>query len=75
MQAKALEIYNWIVEHPNCTELQIAQGVGLKKTPYTYTILLNLWRDGYIVRWYDDQHHPRGAYKYFVQLSERMEQM
>lgn len=73
MEQRALMLYDWIVVHPNCTELEIARGVGLKKTPYTRAILLNLWKEGYIVRWYDDQHQPRPAYKYFVQLTEPME--
>lgn len=67
------KFFQWISEHPNQTELEIARGVGLKKTPYSRTILLALWQDGYIVRWYDENHQPRPAYKYFVQETQRME--
>lgn len=67
------EFFAYIAANPNKTELEIARGVGLKKTPYSRKILLSLWQDGYIVRWYDDQHQPRPAYCYFVQETQRIE--
>ncbi len=72
MEQKMLQIYEYIIAHPNQNELEIATGVGLKKTPYTRSILLGLWNQGFVVRYWDDQVRPN-SYRYFVQDTQPME--
>jgi len=60
------DLLAFVEQHPNSTELEIARGVGLKKTPYTRQILLALVADGRLVRWWDDSRLP-AAYVYYVQ--------
>jgi len=64
MHKTANMIYEWIASHPSHTELEIASGVGLKKTPYTRWILLSLVQEGYIVRQWDEDRQPR-AFIYY----------
>lgn len=67
-------MFDYIVANPNKNELEIARGVGLKKTPYTRKILLSMWNQGYVIRWWDDQTRP-ASYRYFVQLTQPMEDL
>lgn len=71
MQKKAQEIYDYIRSNPNQTEREIADGVGLKKTPYTWTILKNLVAGGYLARYAEDGN-PRLTYHYYVQETEQI---
>lgn len=71
MYAKAQAILNWIAANPNHTELEIARGVGLKKTPYTRQILMWLWQEQSIIRWFDTDRHP-AAFCYYVQQTEEL---
>lgn len=64
------EMLEYIRQHPNQSELEIARGVGLKKTPYTRNILLWLWNEGKIIRWMDEAHLPRPAFVYYIQETE-----
>jgi len=66
MHKTAHNIYQFIASHPNSSEREIADGVGLKKTPYTRWILFSLVAEGYIVRVWDDQRLPH-AYVYYCQ--------
>lgn len=72
MEKRVQQMFDFIVEHPNSSEREIAEGVGLRPTPYTRKILLEMWRGGYIVRWLDDAQLP-ARYRYFVQLTQPME--
>jgi len=72
MEKTALTIYRWIEQNPNHTELEIARGVGLKKTPYTRAILMNLIEHAYIARAWDEQRQPH-AYVYFLQETQPMD--
>jgi len=69
MEAKANEIYQWIIKHGAHTEREIAEGVGLKKTPYTRWILFSLIEHGHISRGWDEERQPK-AYVYFAQFTE-----
>lgn len=72
MEPRKGEIYAWVGQHPNTTELEIARGVGLKKTPYSRQILLWLVANGYLVRSWDAERQP-AAYVYYVQQTEPMQ--
>ncbi len=65
------KIYDYIVEHPNCTELEIARGVGLKKTPYSHRILMDLMAENHIAR-VPDSNADKLTYLYFVQETEKL---
>jgi predicted transcriptional regulator len=69
MYGKANEMFQVIVENPNLTEREIAERVGLKKTPYTRNILLALIAEGSIAR-AQDPTRERFTYVYFVQQTE-----
>lgn len=68
MHTKAHEIYMLIANSPNLTEREIAERVGLKKTPYTRWILMSLIAEGYIARAWDESRHPK-AYVYYCQTT------
>lgn len=72
MDKKAGEIYEWILRHGAHTELEIARGVGLKKTPYTRWILFSLMEHGHITRVWDESRQPK-AYVWFVQQTAPLE--
>lgn len=72
MEKRIKEIYDVIVATPNLSEREIAERVGLKPTPYTRKILLEMWKQAYIVRWLDDSFLP-ARFRYFVQLTEPLE--
>jgi hypothetical protein len=69
MNTRIQEIFDYIVLHPNQTERQICDGVGLKKTPYSRQILMKLIEEGSIARVQDDTA-DRVTYVYFVQQTE-----
>lgn len=64
MNARMEQIYTWICENGAHTEREIADGVGLRKTPYTRAILFWLIAEGYIARTWDELRVPKG-YVYF----------
>lgn len=66
------QMLKYIDEHPNKSELEIARGVGLKKTPYTRNILLWLTNGGEVIRWLDDAHLPRPAFVYYRNETEQL---
>jgi predicted transcriptional regulator len=72
METKADQIYQWIIKNGAHTELEIARGVGLKKTPYTRWILFSLMEHGYIARTWDESRQPK-AYVYYAQLTQELE--
>lgn len=66
MDARAKQIYDLIASEPNLTERELAERVGLKKTPYTRWILFSLIEHGYIARTWDESRYPK-AYVYYLQ--------
>lgn len=72
MTRRWMDLLAFVEAHPNSTELEIARGVGLKKTPYTRQILLALVADGRLVRWWDDGRLP-AAYCYYAQQTAPLE--
>lgn len=71
MNHRAQELFDFIVQHPGLTERQIADGVGLKKTPYTRQILLSLIAEGSVVRT-PDPNSDRLTYVYHLQQTEQL---
>lgn len=69
---RARQMYEIIVNNPGLTEGEIADRVGLKKTPYTRWILFSLIEGGHVVRFWDETR-PRKAYTYFVQQTQPLE--
>lgn len=69
METKANQIFNAIVAEPNLTEREIAERVGLKKTPYTRKILMSLIDEGSVARALDPTR-VRMTYVYFIQQTE-----
>lgn len=69
MDKAALNIYNAILETPGMNEREIAERVGLKKTPYTRWILLSLISSGHIARFWDETR-SRKSYVYVVQETQ-----
>ncbi len=65
------EIFVFIMDHPNCSEGEIARGVGLKRTPYTRRLLLELVAEGNVARAWDDSRQP-GAFVYYIQQTEEL---
>jgi len=72
MERKTNEIYMWIAANPSHTHAEIADGVGLKKTPYTHNMLTWLLREGYIAREWDQERYPQ-AYIYYCQATVPMD--
>lgn len=63
MLRKLEEMYRWISAHPDSTEREIADGVGLKKTPYSHQCLLIMLNDGWLVVRVDESgHRPTNRY-------------
>jgi len=71
MFTKTQEIFAVIVANPNLTEREIAERVGLKKTPYTRGILMSLIAEGSIARAVDTTRE-RMTYVYFLQQTEAL---
>jgi len=65
------EIFVHIMAHPNCSEGEIARGVGLKRTPYTRKLLLELVAEGSVARAWDDSRQP-GAFVYYIQQTDEL---
>jgi hypothetical protein len=42
-ESRRNEIFVYIMENPNESEGEIARGVGLERTPYSRSLLLELW--------------------------------
>ena len=70
MYERARQFYKIIEKHPNLTEREICERVGLKKTPYSRRILLDLIGAGYVAR-VQDTNADKLTYLYFLQESER----
>lgn len=71
MYQRMKDFYDIIRANPNLTELQIASRVGLKKTPYTHKILIDLIDQGHIAR-VQDSNADKLTYLYFVQETEQL---
>lgn len=71
MYLRAVDFYNVIKAEPNLTELEIARRVGLKKTPYSHRILMDLIAEKYIART-QDPNADKLTYLYFVQETEQL---
>lgn len=71
MYHRAREFYDIILSEPNLTEREICHRAGLKKTPYSRRILLDLVAGGYIAR-AEKESAERLTYVFYVQESERM---
>ncbi len=69
MYRKADQILECIRVNPNLTERQIADRVGVKKTPYTHNILLALIAGGLVARYQDPEAHQL-TYRYYIQQTE-----
>ncbi len=68
---KRNEMFVSIMEHPNESEGEIAARVGLRRTPYTRKLLLELVAEGNVLRWWDDSREP-AAFVYQVQQTEEL---
>lgn len=71
MNSRMQEFFDVIVGNPNLTEREIADRVGLKKTPYSRRILLDLIAEGAIVRT-QDPTKERFTYVYAVQETDAL---
>jgi predicted transcriptional regulator len=71
MYHRMRQFYDVIRSNPNLTELEIATRVGLKKTPYSHRILMDLIAENYIAR-NQDANADKLTYLYFVQETEPM---
>lgn len=71
MYHRMREFYEVIRSNPNLTELEIATRVGLKKTPYSHRILMDLIAENHIART-QDPNADKLTYQYFVQETETM---
>jgi len=65
------EMFVYIMAHPNCSEGEIARGVGLERTPYSRSILLELVAERNIARTWDDSRQP-GAFVYYIQQTDEL---
>jgi len=65
------ELFVFIMDNPNCSEGEIARGVGLKRTPYTRKLLLELVAEGNVGRAWDDSRQP-GAFVYYIQQTDEL---
>lgn len=70
-ESRKHEMFVWVMENPNQTEGQIADGVGLRRTPYTRALLLELVADGSLARTWDDSEIPP-RFVYYVQQTDEM---
>lgn len=68
---KRNEMFVSIMAHPNESEGEIASRVGLRRTPYTRKLLLELVGEGSILRVWDANREP-GAYVYCVQQTDEL---
>ncbi len=68
---KRQEMFVTILETPNLSEGEIASRVGLRRTPYTRKLLLELVAEGNVLRWWDDSREP-AAYVFCIQQTEEM---
>jgi len=73
MEVRAHEIYTFIANNPNCTEGEIARGVGLKRTPYTRMILQSLMYHGHITRHWQEDRKPKPGFIYYCQATVPMD--
>lgn len=71
METTAFLMFETIRKNPGLNEREIAERVGLKKTPYTRAILLNLIANGHIVRFWDESR-IRKCYTFYLQETEQM---
>lgn len=70
MYERARQFYEIIEAEPNLTERQICERAGLKKTPYSRRILLDLIAGKYVAR-VQDANADKLTYLYFIQQTER----
>lgn len=68
---KRNEMFVTIMETPGLSEGEIASRVGLRRTPYTRKLLLELVAEGNVLRYWDDSREP-AAFVYSVQLTEEL---
>jgi len=70
-ESRRNELFVWIMENPNHSEGEIARGVGLERTPYSRSLLLELCAEGNIARAWDDSRQP-GAFVYYIQQTDEL---
>lgn len=70
-ESRKNEMFVWVMENPNKTEGEIASGVGLRRTPYSRKLLLELVSDGSLARCWDADRTPAG-YVFYVQQTDEM---
>lgn len=68
---KRHEMFVTIMQNPNESEGELAARVGLRRTPYTREILLDLVAEGSVLRWWDENRDPP-AYVYCIQQTEQL---
>lgn len=71
MYHRMRQFFDIISENPNLTELEIARRAGLKKTPYSHRILMDLIAENHVARAHDDTA-DKLTYLYFVQQTEQL---
>jgi len=68
---KRNEMFVAILEQANLSEGEIAKRVGLRRTPYTRKLLLELVAEGVVLRWWDEHRDPP-AFVYQIQQTEEL---
>lgn len=68
---KRHEMFVSIMQYPNESEGEIASRVGLRRTPYTRKLLLELVAEGCVLRLWDDTREPP-AYVFCIQQTDEM---
>jgi len=71
IESRKNQIFVTIMENGGETEGTIAKRVGLKRSPYTRKILLELVADGSIVREWSSIESPP-AFVYYIQQTEEL---
>lgn len=70
-ESRKNELFVYIMANPNSSEGEIARGVGLERTPYSRSLLMELCAEGNVVRSWDDSRQP-GAFVYYIQQTEEL---
>lgn len=65
------ELFITIMAYPNLSEGELADRVGLKRTPYTRKLLFALVEEGSVLRLWNENREP-AAWVYCVQQTEEL---
>lgn len=70
-ESRKHEMFVYVMENPNSSEGEIARGVGVARTPYSRSIMLELVAEGSVARTWDASRSP-GAYVYYIQQTDEL---